>query len=148
MDIMGIGTVQAAEDGDLGPLLERLRAVQLNADEIDWIERRLRGDPSAKMRAGPKVQDNRDRDLEIVMLDHWLQFRFGQSSAAERRNIIARSAHLSPSAVRKIVETAGTNLVRKVLVDGWKSMTLTQGPASAKSGEVPKKLRDALNPPE
>ena len=48
-------TIEAAENGDLEPLLERLRASDLNAEESEWIERRLKGDPSAKMRAGPPV---------------------------------------------------------------------------------------------
>ena len=148
-------TVEEAENGNLEPLLERLRASDLNAEESDWIERRLKGDPSAKMRAGPKQQDNRGRNLTIVYLNEWLRVRFGEPSAANRYEHLSnvREWELSPSAIKKIIKTTKAPETRWLwralkIGDSWDEATRSNSPPDKHSPEIPELLRDVLNPSE
>lgn len=151
MDLTGIGTVERAQDGDLEPLLDRLCATNLAPDEIDWIERRLRGDPSAKMRAGPKAKDTRDRDWTIVYLDEWLRIRYGEKSAANRHKHLSKVKiwNLSGGAIRKIIENVNRpNLMLRIQTEQWRTMRFLYGLPDKNSAEIPELLRDALNPPD
>ncbi len=145
--------IDAAENGDLEPLLRRLRASDLTSDEAAWIEARLRGDPSARVRAGPKVQDTRDRDVMIIMLDEWLRVRWGEPTAANRYMHLSkvREWNLSASAIRKIVKTArrsDLDLLLKVCARDWQRAHLVFGAVTKNSAEIPELLRDALNSPD
>lgn len=144
-------TIEAAENGDLEPLLERLRASDLNAEESVWIERRLKGDPSAKMRAGPKRRDNRDRDLTIVYLDEWLRLRFGETSAENRHIHLSKVKEwsLKPTRIRNIIENAEKpDLILKLFRNEWRNARFVYGAPDKHSPEIPELLRDALNSSE
>lgn len=144
-------TIEAAENGDLEPLLKRLRASDLTSDEAEWIERRLKGDPSAKVRRGAKVKDNRDRDLTVVIMDEWLRVRWGERSATNRRAILSKVSewNLTASAIRRIIDaTAKPDLLLKVWVRDWQRASMVYGPVTKNSAEIPELLRDALNSPD
>lgn len=105
MDLAGIGTVDAAEGGDLAPLIARLRGSNLSADEIDWIERRLLNPGAAKMRAGPKVtRAKRIRDVEIFLYDAWLRLT-GWDKAMARYAEIAQVYDLKHDTVARLIPT-------------------------------------------
>lgn len=104
VDLAGIGTVAAAEDGDLEPLLQRLRS-RLNRDEADWLERRLRHPERAKMRAGPKAKpDKRPRDLEIYLCNAWLRLT-GWDKAEARNERLADAFGLKAGTIEKLLPT-------------------------------------------
>ena len=116
MDLKGLHAAYRATQGDMKPLLERLRASSLTRDEKDFIEARLTG-RGGKMKRGPKVKrETAVRYREIIRANAWLSYCEHVTVEDNRVQILEGRTGLSATAVRKALAIQ-PDLITKIEID-------------------------------
>lgn len=114
VDLMGIDAAWRASQGDMGPLLDRLRACDLTPDEKAFIEGRLTG--TVKLSRGPKRRnDTCRRTQEIIVANEWLKLFTVIQNAPDRVNRIAGDIGRDPKVVREALKARQSVMTRWTL---------------------------------
>lgn len=124
----GIHAAWRAHEGDLEPLLKRLRDCGLTRDEKDFIEARLLGKHT--MRRGPKKSaDTARRRQRLIVADAWLKYCEKLFCADNRIQILEGKTGLSATAIRNALSVppdpatrVELDLIRSLAITGQSGM--------------------------
>jgi hypothetical protein len=154
VDISALGIVHIAKQGNMAPLLERLRNCDLSREEKQFIEERLTNPKRAKIKPGVRADKEVDaRNQEILIADAWLNYRFMMPAQSNRwleiSNATRRSESavgLSEGAVRKILTETRPSILTIVCIQRIKEDALEFGQADEDAYDKPLILRVAPIP--
>ena len=147
VDIVAYGIVHSATQGDMAPLLERLRNCDLSREEKQFIEERLTNPERAKIKPGVKAdREVHTRNQDILIADAWLNYRFQMRAKSNRHHEISKAIGLSEGAVRKILTDTRRSLITTVLIQGIKDAGFLFEQADDKANDKPLILRGAPIP--
>lgn len=119
----GVHAVFMAEQGDMGPLLDRLRASDLSRDEVRFIEARLTG-KGGKIKRGRKPSDAiAARNQNIILADAWLRIIRGFGKKHARLVALGQSTGLGESQISDALKTTKT-LSTIYSIDQYKRMKM------------------------
>ena len=144
LDIAMLGIVHRATQGDMEPLLERLRNCDLSREEKQFIEDRITNPQRAKIKRGVKSStENKVRNQEVLIADAWLNYRFKMRAKSDRHLEISKAIGLSEGAVRKILSETRPGLVTNIIIQNVKQMGFIFPPAGETDSDKPLILRAA-----
>ncbi len=152
VDVAALGIVHTAKQGNMAPLLERLRNCDLSREEKQFIEERLTNPKRAKIKPGVRAdKEVGARNQEILIADAWLNYRFMMHAQSNRWLAISAATKitadgLSEGAVRKILTETRPSLLTIVFIQRIKEDALVFGKADEGAYDKPLILRVAPIP--